>query len=717
MSSLIAAERPNPELSSSTDVQLRRLIRPFQRYWRTFLTVAIALSVLGALAIVILPRTYTAEVRLIAGNPNRDATDLNDGGNSAQQQTSLPILNALTVATGLQTTQTYAELMQETPVAQRAIDDLNLRISPDALLSRIHVAPINDTPMLSLKASWSNPQMAATIANTMATAFVQRERDLIAQQADAGISFIAAQLPAAEQQVRGTNQAVARFMAGHHLTDATTQSTQAATNLDALDQKIAQAEVDRRQSQAQLSAIQSELGSTPQMIAGQSVSAPNPVVEQLRQQLSDLQVQLADNAARFTNRDPMMQQLHRRIADLQRRIASLPPTVQQSNVAEANAVAIQLRQQAAQLGSQIQADSAAEQTLVAQRKNMIASMRQLPGASATLSVLERRAKLAQDAYYAMLQKYNELMVAKSTALSDVTVTQPASASNAVPTPSLKLGLLAAALLALAAAFVVVLLLDVTDNRIGDERDVRLLSDMPTLGRIDDASLAIGAGPESRRRLRMEAAYDEVLDAMRFATARPPRTIAILSPSRGDGKTTAAINLALGLAEREGPVLLVDADFRSPDVHKQLRLPETPGLSDVLEGRVPVDDAIRKTAHHHLDVLTSGTPARNPVETLEASRLRELLQTLAGSYASIVVDTCALNAVHDALEVARAVDASLLVIAAGWTRAKSLATALERLSRAQVPTLIGYVLNRAQTTPERLAYYETRPSPVFPVLGP
>ncbi len=707
MSSLTLERRTSSDLSSG-ELHVGRFLRPFRRYGNLFLAVAAALAVFGAVAVLVMPRSYTAEVRLIAGNPNRDATDLSDDDSSnGQQQTSLPILNALVIATGLQSTQTYAELIQETPVAQRVVDDLHLNVTAEGLLSRVHVAPINDTPMLSLHASWSDRDTAAAIANDMASAFVQRERDLVAQQADAGIGFIASQLPVAEAQVRETNVAAASFMAAHHLTDATTQATLAATSLDTLDQKIAQTEVDRRQSQAQLTAIQGELAQTPSMIPGQITTASNPVVEQLREQLSDAEVQLADDAARFTDRHPVMVQLRHRIADLKNRIAALPQTVPQTNMAESNAVAVQLRQQAAQLQAQGQADAAAEKTMEAQRRAMLPSIKQLPATTAQLSVLQRRAKLAQDAYYAMLQKYDELTVAKSTALSDLTVTQPASAQNAVSTPSLKLALIAVALLSLAAAFLIVLALDLVDSRISDEQDVETLSDLPSLGRVDDISGGLPPnGEESSRQLRVEAAYDEVLDAVRFACAKPPRTIAVLSPSQGDGRSTMAVNLALKLADRHGPVLLVDADLRHPSIHRLLNVPDAPGLGDVLEGGHALDRAIAHTEHPEVDVLPAGKRVRDPVSALEPARLRRLLASAGRRYANIVVDTSALGPVHDALEVARSVDASFLMVSAGHTRTSQLARALDRLSRAGTGSLVGYVLNRAKTANEHLAYYAT-----------
>lgn len=705
MSTLTPADRPNAERVSG-ELYLGRFLRPFRRYGQLFLTFAIVLAVVGMLTVLVLPRSYTAEVRLIAGNPNRDATDVTDDGSTPQQQTSLPILNALVIATGLQSTQTYAELIQETPVAQRVVDDLQLPISAEALLGRVHVAPINDTPMLSLHASWSDPKTAAMIANDMASAFVARERDLVADQANAGIAFIASQLPVAEAQVRQTNAAAASFMAAHHLTDATTQATEAASALDMLDQKIAQTQVDRSQSQAELAAINGEIGQTPTMIPGQAVTAPNPVAQQLLQQLADAQVQLSDNALRLTNRHPVMVQLHRRIADIEARIASTPTTIMQSNMVESNAVAVQLRQQAALLQAQAQADSASISAMIAQRNAMLPSLRQLPTTTATLSVLQRRAKLAQDAYYAMLQKYDELTVAKSTALSDLTVTQPASPQNAVPTPSLKLALIAVALLSLGVAFAIILVLDIFDSRVSDENDVEVLSDIPALGRIDDIHAEATDDDATTRRLRMEAAYDGVLDAMRFAGSKPPRTIAVLSPSQGDGRSTMATNLALALAERDGSVLLVDADLRCPTIHKLLEVAETPGLSNVLEGGWSLGETVVQTTHPKIHVLAAGSRVRDPVAALEAGRLRRLLAEAAGQYDSIIIDTSALGPVHDALEVARSVDASILVISAGHTRTKQLALALDRLARAGTGSLVGYVLNRAKTTNERLAYYAT-----------
>src|SRR5665213_883691 len=110
-----------------------RLWRAFLRRRRIFAMVAAGTFLAIAAYTVFSPRTYTTHVKLIAGNSNSPA--------SQNANTTLPLLNALLAASGVQSSETYAELFQENPVAKRVITSLNLPITPGALLSHIKVKP------------------------------------------------------------------------------------------------------------------------------------------------------------------------------------------------------------------------------------------------------------------------------------------------------------------------------------------------------------------------------------------------------------------------------------------------------------------------------------------------------------------------------------------------------------------------------------------------
>lgn len=291
----------------------------------------------------------------------------------------------------------------------------------------------------------------------------------------------------------------------------------------------------------------------------------------------------------------------------------------------------------------------------------------------------------------------------------VAVTQSASAQS-VLSPNLSLGPPLVVLVALVLSYLAVFFFNRSRDRIGDESDVTLHTDLPPLARVDDARRPI-AGGEPARRLRTEVAYQELWDAIRTSSGRAPRTIAVMSPSRSDGKSTIALNLALSIAERDGPAVVVDADLRAPSLHELLHAPEVPGLGDVLSGAVPLEDAVRHTPHSSVHVLTCGSPVRDPIESLQPERLRPVLDALAERYSIVVIDTSTLGYVRDAVEIARSADGALLVICSGNTTNGDLVRALDRLARAGTTTLVGYALNRAKTPSERLAYYR-RPKPVF-----
>jgi len=142
----------------------------------------------------------------------------------------------------------------------------------------------------------------------------------------------------------------------------------------------------------------------------------------------------------------------------------------------------------------------------------------------------------------------------------------------------------------------------------------------------------------------------------------PKTLAIASAMRGEGKTSTAINLAMALAELERTeVVLVDADMRRPGIATFLNLEETMGLSDVLQGKTSVERVIHPAGFRNLAVVTAGTRVPNPAEILGASRLEQLLSRLKESYDYVVIDTPPVLACTDASVVAARADGTVFVV--------------------------------------------------------
>jgi capsular exopolysaccharide synthesis family protein len=187
----------------------------------------------------------------------------------------------------------------------------------------------------------------------------------------------------------------------------------------------------------------------------------------------------------------------------------------------------------------------------------------------------------------------------------------------------------------------------------------------------------------------------------LASERPLRTIAITSAVPGEGKTTAAVNLALVSAMGVGRrVLLVDCDLRRPRIHGALGLRPEVGLAEVLTDQASLERAIVKADGTALEVLpVRGTPA-NPSELLGSTRMRTLLAELSQRYDSIVLDTPPTLALPDAKILSEIADGILLVVRADETPQEDVQAALDVLDRRRV---VGIVLNGAETDEQRYGY--------------
>jgi capsular exopolysaccharide synthesis family protein len=142
----------------------------------------------------------------------------------------------------------------------------------------------------------------------------------------------------------------------------------------------------------------------------------------------------------------------------------------------------------------------------------------------------------------------------------------------------------------------------------------------------------------------------------------PKTLVVTSAVRGEGKTVAAINLAMALAELERQqVVLVDADLRRPSCERYLNLNPDIGLSDVLLGRAAVERALRPAGHRSLQLLGPGTRVDNPAEVLGSTRLDELFRRLKERFQYVVVDSPPALPSTDAGVLSARADGTLLVV--------------------------------------------------------
>ncbi len=180
----------------------------------------------------------------------------------------------------------------------------------------------------------------------------------------------------------------------------------------------------------------------------------------------------------------------------------------------------------------------------------------------------------------------------------------------------------------------------------------------------------------------------------FSGEEDRRSLAIVSPGRGEGRSHLAANLAVVFSQMGERTLLIDADLRSPRQHLLFGLGHTTGLSAVLADRAELSSVIsRIPAFVDLSVLTAGAAPPNPLELLGRDVFTNLMKMCGESFDVIVVDTPAAALGADGQIVATKCHGALMVA----RRNRSSLDDCRELSdaiRASDVALVGGVLNDA-----------------------
>jgi succinoglycan biosynthesis transport protein ExoP len=186
---------------------------------------------------------------------------------------------------------------------------------------------------------------------------------------------------------------------------------------------------------------------------------------------------------------------------------------------------------------------------------------------------------------------------------------------------------------------------------------------------------------------------------------PPQVILLTSALPREGKTTAAVNLAVTLAQLGDKTLLVDGDLRKPGVSRALNMGDGKyaGLSSYLAGVSTLDlVTVPHPGISNLDAIPTGPVPPNPADLLSSYRLTEMVSELRKRYKFIVIDSPPIMAATDAVILSVAVDGVLLVVRSGVTPKAAFTRTCDLLTSVK-SRMLGVVLNAVDSSSPNYYY--------------
>jgi succinoglycan biosynthesis transport protein ExoP len=270
-------------------------------------------------------------------------------------------------------------------------------------------------------------------------------------------------------------------------------------------------------------------------------------------------------------------------------------------------------------------------------------------------------------------------------------------------PRLAMTLPAALMLGLVLALGIAFLREMTDTSVRSPRDIARVGQLTVLGMIPHSDDDLQSQASRLPLVIYDAPHSMVAEQFRQVRTRlhhaasldTTRSILVTGCGPGDGKTTVAANIAAGLALNGRRILLVDANFRRPDLHNIFNLSNELGFGDVLGSINLFEQAVRETEVPNLSVIANGTRPSNPTELLESQLFIDFIERALEEFDHVIFDSGPLLIVSETIAMAPRVDGVITVIRARTNSRGMLSRMRDQLRQLKAEHL-GVILNAVRS---------------------
>ncbi len=309
--------------------------------------------------------------------------------------------------------------------------------------------------------------------------------------------------------------------------------------------------------------------------------------------------------------------------------------------------------------------------------------------------LQKELDLYRQLYLNLLDKRETIRLHRLYNVPNVIQVRPAQLVPDPVAPKTMLNIAMGGVVGLFLVAGVIFLRESLNQTVRSEEDLRRLH-VPLLATIVETEpFSEGEGPQVW--LNPQSPYAEAFRVLRtnlefLIASRDLRLFLVTSPGPGERKTSLAANLAAIFAQAEKRVLLVDADFRRPRVHRVFGLSNRVGFSTLFRhADLSLQQVFYRWKDSSLYVMPSGRLPPHPAEVLRSPRTAELLQQMRSAFDLVILDVPPLM-VADAMILAAHVDGVLMSVVLGQTHRVALRKVLEpfRQTENTLAPLLGLV---------------------------
>lgn len=573
--------------------------------------------------------------------------------------------------------------------------------------------------IVEIQAEASQPQIALDIANTYIEVILARTRSFNVDDAKSTREYLSQQTTQVADTLARSETALRSFTMARGGVQIPLKSTETAQRLSQVETTLAEVQANKNISQARLTALKAKLEALP-VNQSQNKGAPivvaapvNPAnLSRLRAKLSSLEAQMVEAKTRYSDDHPRIRSLSQQIIEVQRELGDSVRDSTASNPAVGTIPADDrsaFTEMLAALETSVVSLSAQESAL---KEQMTTARRDLSGLSKDELEYRRLASDVETNRKLSTLLSDRLGAARIREQGEMNVVKvidppgfPVAAPNQRRIQFVGLALALALLIGVGAPATA----EYFNRPIMGEDDIKQLTGLAVLTavpKVQSATVTFGSGETSG-----QEEYHLFVDAFRrlrvelqmIAEATPLRRILVASSLPFEGKSTIVFNLGLALGEVGKRVIIADADFHRPTLHRIANTAPRKGLTDLLAGTSKLIDTITNITDHVQLAPRGGALTASARNGLGTDRLTRVLKDMSDEADYVVMDSSPILLIPDNMYIAAAADGIVLVASVGQTRPRDLLRTKAILERSGTP-ILGVVLNRTPVK-ELNGYYK------------
>ncbi|NOQ96057.1 MAG: polysaccharide biosynthesis tyrosine autokinase [Desulfobacterales bacterium] len=572
----------------------------------------------------------------------------------------------------------------------------SLEILIDRFLDNLRIQPIKDSRLVNIGFENRTPELAATVANSVARAYIEMNLEMKFGATKQAVVWLNRQIAGQKVKLEKSEQALQQYRVEVGLTSlGDKQQDIAYQRLSHLNSDLVRAESHRISVEERYRNVQRLMKKGVSLDTVPEV-ARNSQVQGLKIQEIKLISEISEMAQNFGEKHPKMIRARAELASLRKNIEK---TAENLVGSLKNEYIVALRQ-----------EKRLREALAEQTKEM----QTLSEKSIRYRVLDRDVSTNEQVYKVLLERFKEVTLAEDIKVTNVRVVDEASIPLGPVRPKKAINLRLALMVGLFGGVGLAFLQEYMDEALKNPEDVEHRLGVPTLATIPIVEVNGDELGEERvewivqaqpRSLASEAFHVLRANLLFSPADYPIRVVLVTSTIPGEGKTFTAVNLAVSLAEIGKRVLLIDADMRKSSMQPLFHLDNDEGLSNILTGVCQPRPQITSRAKN-LHVLPCGPVPSNPSNLLASQAMETFLGKQRELYDFVILDSPPVGLVSDALVLGRISDGVIVVVKGTKTPRWQVKKAISALADLEI-RILGVVLNLIDITRDRHTHYGHR----------